>query len=190
MGVFSRDAHVNRGPQGLTQRPEEMRYKLGRKSTDGITRKSPCEHDVRSARQIDRDLRKTLVHRQEKPIARDTMFGAKGVLKSLANRERTILNRMVLIDVKITLGREIECETTMCGQLLQHVVKESDARLCAYRRCGVEIDAYLHPRLPGFPGNFRLPGDYGSRTHAQARSSRSFSSAVPTLIRSASESPR
>src|SRR4029077_245946 len=77
MRVLACDLHMNGGAEGLTERAEKMRHELGRESPHFVPTEGSGELRKRSPRQINRNLRFALIHRQEEPVSGDAELGAK-----------------------------------------------------------------------------------------------------------------
>ncbi len=116
-----------------------MRYELCRQAAHGFPRKAPGKLRKRPPRQINRHLRLRFVHGEEKAVARDAHFRAQGTAQGLTERKPAILDGMMLVDLQIALAGELHCESAVFGELLQHVVEETDARRDLNGRGGVEI---------------------------------------------------
>src|SRR3546814_14779759 len=73
-------------------------------------------------------LFRSLIHRRMRlAIARDAAFVAERPGDRFAERERRILDRMVLVDVKVALHAHRDVDQRMARQLLDHLVEEADA---------------------------------------------------------------
>src|SRR5690606_1245160 len=119
---------------------EEMRHELRRQLADALARERPFEHEVRPAAEVDRDLGGRLVHRQQEAVASDAALIAERALERLAERERDVLDRMVLVDVEVAAAFDLEREPAVLADLLEHVIEEADAGPRDRLRLAVEID--------------------------------------------------
>ena len=88
----------------------------------------PVEDRVRPAREIERDLRARLVHRQQEAVAPDAALVAERLAQRLAERQRAVLDGVVLVDVQVAAAAELQRESRRARDLLEHVVEEADAR--------------------------------------------------------------
>src|SRR6185437_1480917 len=158
MAVLAGHAHVHRGPERLRQGAEEMRHQLGRQAAHGLPVELPGKLREWPPRQVDRDLRLRLVHRQEEPVARDADLGPECPPERFPERQRAILHRVMLVDLEIALAYQLEGEAAVFGELLQHVIEEPDARGDAQRRGIVEVDANLDLGLTRAPANLCTAG--------------------------------
>ena len=126
--VFSPvDADVDRRPRRLGQRAEEVRHELGGQSADGFARELAFEHAIGAARKIDGHLHLRFVHGQQEAVARDAELVAQRLAQRLAERERAVLDGVVLVDLQIAVAVELEREAAVLGELLEHVIEEADA---------------------------------------------------------------
>ena len=97
------------------------------------------EHEVGPARQIDGDLRERFVHRQQEAVALDAALVAERRLQRLAERERAVLDGVMLVDVQIALARQLQREAAVLRDLFQHVIEEADAGRDVDRRLAIEV---------------------------------------------------
>ena len=66
--------------------------------------------------------------------------------QGLAERERAVLHRVMLVDVQVAAARELEREAAVLGELLEHVVEEPDAgRASGSARCARDSTATVDP---------------------------------------------
>src|SRR5579862_8340070 len=96
---------------------------------------------------------------------------------------------MMFVDLKISPACKSERKAAVLRQLLQHVIEEANAGLDLDGSRGSEIDPNLDSRLGSLPHDVSSTKGRRDGAHAHARSSRSFSSGAPIVIRSASERP-
>src|SRR3546814_4930489 len=82
-------------------------------------------------------------------IARDAAFVAERPGDRFAERERRILDRMVLVDVKVALHAHRDVDQRMARQLLDHMVEEADAGGHRIIARAVEIDGDRDIRFLG-----------------------------------------
>src|ERR1700680_4940939 len=64
---------------------------------------------------------------------------------------------MMLIDIQVALGGELERKACVLGQLLDHVIKKSDAGGGFHGMLGIQVHAHLDPGLLGFAQDLRAP---------------------------------
>ena len=106
--VLATDLDVDGRAQRFRERAEEVGHELGRQLADLVATERPFEHEVRTARQIDGDTRERLVHRQHESVPVDAVLVAKSRLQRLSQRERAVLDRVVLVDVQVASTRELQ----------------------------------------------------------------------------------
>src|SRR5579871_887343 len=111
-----------------------MRHELGGQIADALTSESALPDKVRPSRKIERYLRLRLIHRQHKPIARNAALVLERLTQGCPERERTILDRVMLIDTQIAPAVELERKAAVLRELLQHVIEEPETRLDPPRR--------------------------------------------------------
>ena len=73
---------------------------------------------------------------------------APSALRSVSpERERAVLDRVVLVDLQVALAGELQREAAVLGDLLEHVIEEADARGDPDRIGGIEVDGDVDLRL-------------------------------------------
>src|SRR6266404_5684796 len=127
MGILAADRYVQRGSQGLGKGPEEMGHEFGRQLADALAVEPPAPHEIGPAGNVEGHLRLGLVHREQKPVARDAALVAQRLAQRSAQGERAVLDGVVFVYLKIALARYIQRESAMPRDLLQHVIEETQA---------------------------------------------------------------
>ena len=77
---------------------------------------------------------------------------AQRLPQSLAERDAGILDRVMRIDMQVALGRDLDVDQRMAGELLQHMIEKADAGRNLGHPRAVEIDADFEVRLLGLAG--------------------------------------
>jgi hypothetical protein len=84
-------------------------------------------HEERPARNVDRDPAQRLVHRRVSGAeARDAAPLAQCLGDGLAERQRRILGRVMLIDMQIAIHLQRDVDQRVSRQLLDHMIEEAD----------------------------------------------------------------
>src|SRR6185437_9962969 len=81
----------------------------------------------------------------------DARFVPQRAPHCLAERQGTVLHRVVLVDLQIAAAGELQGEAAVFGELLQHVIEEADARADLNGRRGVQIEGHLYVGLACLP---------------------------------------
>ena len=112
---------------------------------------------VRTRRQVDDRARQGLVEgREARAEALDAANLAERLFERLAQRNRTVLGRVVVINVQVAAALQLQGQAAVLGQRLQHVVEEAEARrhldlLRRVDRMRVQRDRHLDLRLVRSP---------------------------------------
>ena len=118
------------------------------------------EDEVGPPAQIDRAGGQRLVHRQrEVAVAADAGAVAQRLPHRQAETDADVLDRVVLIDVQVAVGLDLQVDRGVLGQQREHVVEEADARGDLRAAAAVEIDFQADVGLR------RLALDGGSAGH-------------------------
>lgn len=101
-----------------------------------------------SPAEINRGGHQRFVHWQGKvAVTKDAAFITNGFCKCLPQANANILDGVMLVDVEIAFGLNLEVEQTVLGKQLQHVVKEPDSRLNRGTTLSVQIQIQLDLRF-------------------------------------------
>jgi len=85
-------------------------------------------YESRASAEIDRDDSQRFIHgKHEISGAVDAFAIAKGLGEQLADHNAGVFDGVVLIDIEIAFGGELEVEAAVFGEELQHVIEEADA---------------------------------------------------------------
>ena len=135
---------------------------------------------IRPSRQVHDDTAQTLIHRNRfGAIALDAFLGAQGIFDGLAQTDPQILDKMMVVDVRIASSFDDKIEQTMTGKKVQHVIQERNRRIRL--RLSRPIQVY-------FNGNIRLirfTADLSGSHHAslyQVAEKLDFVQAVQKLV--------
>ena len=140
MRVLAGHLEVDGRAERFRQRAEEMRHEFGRQLSDLIATELTFENEVGSTRQIDGDLRERLVHRQQEAIAMDAALVAERRFQRLAQRQRAVLDGVMLVDVQIAGARQLQRKAAVLRDLFEHVIEEAQAGRHLDRRFLIEVD--------------------------------------------------
>ena len=88
-------------------------------------------------------------------VTAQTPFVAHGLGHGLPKRDAHIFDRVVAVNVQVALALDVEVYQAMPGNLIEHMVKKTDAgrQLRLARAVKVELDDYF--------GLCRVAGDFG-----------------------------
>jgi hypothetical protein len=139
---MQRDAGVH--GEGLEPLANQFRIEL----SDLFDPKLGPEHEERPTRDVDRDSRQGLIHRQvDVGIAADAALVRQSLGEGLSQRDARIFHRMMVIDMKITRHRHVEVEQRVTREQLEHVVEKADTRRDLGPTRPVEVEGDLHVGL-------------------------------------------
>ncbi len=127
---------------------EELAHQLSVKSADLLGRKLGPEDEKRPARHVERDAGQGFVHRQQAvSVSCQASLVAKRLRQRLTQCDPHVLDRMVIIDVAIALGSNLDVDKGMTRELLEHMIEETDPGCNIGKARPVEVEAYLDARL-------------------------------------------
>src|SRR5258708_5569937 len=104
-----------------------MKEHLGRHLADLFALEFGIPDDPISPAKINSDLRETIVHRQCKSVTLHPAFVLQGQRKGLAERDRNILDSVMLIDMQIAFCIDAQVEAAVTRKLFEHVIKKGNA---------------------------------------------------------------
>ena len=105
---------------------------------------------VRSPDEVDRGGRSGLVHRHRRgAIARDTCPAVERLGKPVPECSEDVLDGVVLVDVEVAAGQQLEVEAAVEREERQQVVEEADARGDPRATATVEVERDAECSLGG-----------------------------------------
>src|ERR1700733_4567015 len=163
MCVLPAHRQMQRRAEALCQGAKEVRHQLAGQLADLFAAEVTLEHEVGAAGQVDRDLRLALIHRQQKTVAADPGLVAERLAQRLADGQRAILDRVMLIDVQIPAAAQLQLKAAVPGELLEHVIEESDAGLDVTAGRTVELELQLDVGFARLTAQLRAPCEQRAR---------------------------
>ena len=133
MRVLAAHRQVQRGARGC-RRASERNAARARSAARRPARGRSCPSKTKygAARQIERHLRLALIHRQQEAVAADAGLVAERLAQRLAERERAVLDRVVLVDVQIAAAVQLQRESRRAWRAARACDRRSRCRW----RCG------------------------------------------------------
>src|SRR5690606_2491756 len=122
---FGLDIQVT--PGCIRKRLEEMEEHFCGHFANLFAREGRVPYQPGSPAKIDSDLGEAVVHRQAEAIAFDSSFVTQRLRKGFTQRERSVFNGMVFIDMEVSFYFDFKVKTSMPRKLVKHVVEEPQA---------------------------------------------------------------
>ena len=98
------------------------------KSADHAAFERHVHHQARPTREINHHAAQGFVQRHVGvAVAANPFFIAHRLVYCLAQRDAHIFNRVMAIDVQVALSQDVQVNQPVAGDLVQHVVKKTDA---------------------------------------------------------------
>ena len=119
--------HVNVGPRTLRESFEEIGHQLGLQIAYAPHLQPQIDHRMNPSAEIDRRDGQCFVHRHHEitcPI--DPAPIPERGRDGFAQCDTDILDGVMLIDIEIAIGRELQIERAMPGKQLEHVIEKPD----------------------------------------------------------------
>lgn len=99
--AFGLDIKIDAGT--VAERLEEVQEHLGRHIADTLAMEFGIPYKPWTSAEVESDLTETIVHRKAESITSDTTLVAQGLGNTFAQRDTSILDRMMFVDIKIAL---------------------------------------------------------------------------------------
>ncbi len=132
-------------------RHEELLHQLGVVGADLLGGDLQAEAQMRPAAAVERHLHQRLIQwRQEVAEAVDATSVAQGLGQGLPHGDAHILIGVVIVDVGVARGLDVQIDQAMAADLVEHVVEERHAG--AHRAGAAAIEAQGHAHI-GFAGD-------------------------------------
>ena len=145
------DLQVHVRTRTLCESFEEILKQLGLKVTDESKAELKVHYRVRPPTEVDCCYPEGFIHRHHK-VARtiDPAARADRLRHRLAERDSYVLYRVVLVDVEVAHGINMQIKPTMPGRQLKHVVKEFDTCANGVPTPSFKAEANSYLRFGGF----------------------------------------
>ena len=149
---------------------------LARQLAQRLAREAEIDDRAGAPGEVDHRARQRLVERRERRAeAGDAAPRAQRLIERLAERQRAVLDRVVVVDLEVAGAGEPEIEPGVPGERAQHVVEKADAALDLALAAAVEGELDRDPGLEGLAGDLGL-----ARAHRTAHGT-IWASAVTTM---------
>ena len=103
--------------------------------------------EVRPAGEVEGGADQRLVHRQQAgAVAADAALVAERLGQGPAEGDADVLDGVVVVDVQVAGGADVEVDQRVAGELVEHVVEEADAGRVVVPAGAVEVE--LRPSAP------------------------------------------
>ena len=159
---------MQRDARRLRDRVEPVLDQLGVPLAELCLREPRLPDEPRTARNIQRHARQRFVHRRiGGAVPRDPALVAQRLIDRLAQSQRAVLGRVVLIDMEIPVDLHRHVDQRMAADLFDHVIEKSDPRRDVVLSRPVEIDLDEDLRFRGIP--LYPAGAHGARYRSCAR---------------------
>ena len=139
-----------------------------------------------TTRNVDVRGAERLVHRHLGPaVPPDSGLRSEGLLEGRPQDDPDVLDRVVIVDLDVAPGLEVQVEEAVTREQFQHVRKKSDGRLDAGPARSVQIDGGRHVRLFRLSLDLSDPARHWISFRASWIASRNalFSAGVPMVTR-------
>ena len=130
------EVHHRRVAQAL----EEMEEHLGRDVADVFAAELGVPNQPRPAAEVERDAAKAVVHRETEAVTLDAALVAQCFTQCLAERERRVLDGVMLVHLQVALDADGEIHARVPADLLQHVVEKAEAGEDVGAALAVEVE--------------------------------------------------
>ena len=159
MGVAALQVVDVQGHQGVIDEAlEEFVHQLGVEGADHAGGEGDVELKARAAGQIHHHPGQGLVQGHVGvAVTGQTLLVANGLRKGLAQGDAHVLDRVVAVDVQVTGTFDLDVETAVTGDLVEHVIEETDTGVELALARAVQVEPDPDFRLEGIAGDFGLP---------------------------------
>ena len=135
----------------IHHRHEELLDQLGVVAADLLGRDHQAVAEVGPAGAIEGHLHQGLIEGRHKVAeAVDAAAIAQGLGQGLADGNPHVLVRVVVVDVGVTVGADLQVDKAVAGELVEHVIEEGHA--CGHLATAAAIEVEPHAHI-GFAGD-------------------------------------
>jgi hypothetical protein len=120
---------------------KEFAHQLGVIGADALSGNLQAVAQVGATREVEGDLHQRFIQgRNEVTEADDAFTIAQCLRQGHPERNPDIFIGVVVVDVDVACGLDVEVKQTMGGDLVQHVIEEGDACVDIALACAIEAD--------------------------------------------------
>src|SRR6185295_6947796 len=131
--------------RGLSKRAPKMFCKFDGKISDHLATHSHFVNKIKPSRKIDNRTTQRFIHRHEGlAITIDPGLVSERLDEGLAQRDRDVFNRMMIVDLQVTLASDSQIEQAVLGEEVQHVFEKRQADGNTRLPAAVEIEFDAH----------------------------------------------
>jgi len=107
----------------------------------------------RATAEVERHIDECLIKRERTACeTTNPRLVAEGLTKCFTQRDRNILDGVVRVDVEITLCLDVQAESAVLSQLIEHVIEERNPGGHVRGSRAVEVDEHIDRRFLGGAG--------------------------------------
>src|SRR5262245_33766976 len=140
--------HMQRDARIHGKSMEPLAHEVGVELTDLVPGETNLEHQDRSSRYVDDHARQGLIHGHvHAGVTGNSLHVAKRLLHRLSERDADVLGRVVLVDMQVAVGFDLDADARMAGKQVEHMVEETDARRSVGYAGAIEVHAHLDVRF-------------------------------------------
>ena len=137
--VVALSFNVEIHPCRIAEALEEMEEHLCRHISDFFPFKFSIPDKPRPSSEIECHLAEAVIHRKRESISLDSPLVAQRLSNAFSECNSGVLNSVVFIDIEVSLHMNSEIHISMFGNLLKHVVEESNTRVDVGLSRSVEV---------------------------------------------------
>ena len=106
--------------------------------------------DSRAPGKVDHHARQGLIQRHiGMPVTHDPLLVAQRLLERLPQGDADVFDAMVIVDMQIAFGTDIDIKTAMAGNLLEHVFEKGDSSIKIRPPTAIKIDGNANLSFQG-----------------------------------------
>jgi hypothetical protein len=139
----------------VRHRHEELPHQFGVVGADPLGGDGQVVAEVGPAGAVERHLNQGLIQgSQEVAEPLDAAPVAEGLGQGLAEGDPHVLIGVVVVDVGVALGADLQVDQTVAADLVEHVIEEGHAGGQLLAAGAIEIDAHTDPGFGGIAADF------------------------------------
>jgi hypothetical protein len=147
---------VQRDARVVHETAEELDRQVDVERADPRACERHVEFEARPAREVDHDARQRLVERHVRmAVAADALAVADRLRDGLTERDADILDRVVIVDMRVAMRFDLEIDQTVSRDLVEHMVEKRHAGGQLLLAGAVEIELHTDLRFAGIANDFR-----------------------------------
>lgn len=159
VGIFAvKDLEMQVALKVLRKGIPEMVYHFSRELSGELSFETRVEVEEKPPGKVNDTAGETIIHGDVgMAVPPDKFFIPECLAKGLPERNPHVFDRMVFVDMQVSLASGFQVETAMPGKKIEHVIEEANSRMVFVMPVSIQVDSNNDFCFARIPGNVCFP---------------------------------